>query len=426
MSEKEYDLIIVGGGAAGLMAGIWALRSGLRVMLFERLVKTGRRLLASGGGRCNYSRDIPLTELIDGYYGKKNFVRAAIYNFPPAGIQQFFSELGLESLVETGGGIYPATERAADVLSVLCNAYTHMGGEIVTGTAVNRVLVHNKRVCGIVAESISYNARAVLLAGGGCSMPELGADGSGFVLARELGHTVVPAVAGLTGLVLKDINCTLLAGVSLNGTVKIRVGKKLESYSGSIIFTHKGISGPAILDISRWVSMEVLHCGQAEICISWNQLNVEEWRRIFTQGRSDNGKKSLVCFMREYLPKRFVSYILATCGIKEDILLAELKRDYSEKLSLILGEGRLVVSRSEGLQRAMVTCGGVATTEVSAKTLQSKILQGMYFAGEILDVDGRCGGYNLEWAFASGRLAAQACAAELKNGSDRISHGANN
>ncbi len=414
MSENEYDLIIIGAGASGLMAGIWALRSGLRVVLFERLTKVGRRLLASGGGRCNFSRDIPLSELVAGYYGKKNFVRTAIYNFPPRDLLAFFGELGLESVVDDAGGVYPASDKAADVLTALQSAYIGMNGEIITGVTVKKILVQGKEVCGVVAESLRYGSRAVLLAGGGCSMPELGADGSGFALARELGHTIASAVAGLTGLVLKDINCAELAGVSLNGSVKITVGKQVVTHSGSIIFTHKGISGPAVLDISRWVSLEVLHSGSAEISISWNQWHAEEWRRCFKQGRLDNGKKSLGHFLRDYLPKRFVNYILAAGGIDADIPLAELKREFSDRLSNILGDGKFAVSRSEGLKRAMVTCGGVATAEVSAKTLQSRLLQGLYFAGEILDVDGCCGGYNLQWAFASARLAAEACAGELK------------
>ena len=268
MSTK-YDLIIVGGGAAGVAGGVFAVQAGLKVLIVERLNKAGRKIIATGGGRCNLTRDIPVGELIEGYFGKKTFVRSAIYSFLPARLMGFFESIGLKCVVEEGGGVYPESHKAPDVLAALESEYLRLGGEFEFDTQVEKVLTEDDAVCGVVGGSKKFFGRSVLIAGGGCSMKELGSDGSGFKLAKELGHRVLQPVAGLVGLVIPFLNGADVPGLSLKATVQVGSGKRAEKLFGDILFTHKGLSGPVILDQSRFISQIINENGSCEIFVSW-------------------------------------------------------------------------------------------------------------------------------------------------------------
>lgn len=402
-----YDLIVVGGGAAGLVGGILAGRAGLRVLTVERMEKAGRKILATGGGRCNLTRDIPVVELLEGYYGKKNFIRTAIYDFQPESVIEFFKSLGLDCIREDGGGVYPASQKAVDVFRALVDGYVAAGGELALGVGVEEIRVADGAVSGVFGSGVEYRAKSVLIAGGGCSMKELGSDGSAFELARRVGHRVVQPCPGLVGLVIPVLENSGIAGISLQARVSVGSGKSAESLTGDILFTHKGLSGPVILDISRFVSREIADGLVGEIVVSWGARSKEEWKKEFLRGREEAGKKNLDGFLGNFFAKSFVGFILGFAGVDGKTTLATLKKAEFERLLTVLGECRLEVARTEGFAKSMVTSGGVDTAEINRKTMESRVVGNLYFAGEVLDVDGRCGGYNLEWAFASAKLAVK-------------------
>ena len=407
MQKISYDLIIIGGGAAGLMAGVYAVRSGLKVVIIERLAQAGRKLVVTGGGRCNFTRDLPCAELLDAYYGRKNFVRPAIYNFPPVTVIDFFAEIGLKSVCEPSGGVYPASQKAQDVLRVLEEAYRDSGGDFILAETVAEILLAGAGVQGVSAGGREYFARSVLLAAGGCSMEELGSDGSGFTLAREAGHRIIQPVPGLVGLVVPEMSGNALAGLSLPVVIRYGEGKKAAVFSGDMLFTHRGLSGPAVLDVSRDVCRDLAQGRESSVRVCWGDYTAEFWDKLVSAQRRENGRQRIYTLLAGYYPRRFVEYILQQAGIAGDMILAVFPKESYRRLRDLLVESRFTVSRSEGFSRAMVTAGGVYTAEVKPKTLESRIVKGLYFAGEVLDVDGRCGGYNLQWAFASGRLAAE-------------------
>ncbi len=414
--QEKWELVIVGGGAAGLVGGILARRCGLEVVILERLAKVGRKLLATGGGRCNFTRAEEPGELLRGYYEADKFVRPALYNFPPLQVREFFAGLGVGSVVEEDNRVYPRTGRADEVLGALQAEYSRLGGRLETGVRVERILVQDGVAVGVQAGEEVYRAERVLLAGGGGSMSELGSDGSGFTLAREVGHKVVPPVAGLVGLVIPELAGEALAGVALPASLSIVGAKAGDSFVGDIIFTHKGLSGPAVLDMSRLVSRKLAQGESVELEISWGGKTREYWREIVLGARAEFGRRSLKSLLLEHLPRRFVVYLLFCQGVDGEVALAELKKEAQEKVVTYLTGARYKVERTAGLAQAMVTAGGVSRAEITPKTLESRVLPGLYFAGEVIDVDGRCGGYNLQWAFAAAALAVQSIAQSLGRG----------
>ena len=415
MQNTVYDLIIIGGGASGLMSGVMAARSGLKVVIIERLRRAGRKLLATGGGRCNYTRNLSCAELLTGYYGKKNFVRQAIYNSSPECLIDFFAEIGLKSFIESAGGVYPESQRAQDVLAVLETEYSRNEGDFIFAQAVDEILSTADGVRGVMAGGQAYFARNVLLAGGGSSMQELGADGSGFLLAGAVGHNIVQPVPGLVGLVVPELSEENLAGLSLKAVLKYVGERREDVFSGDILLTHRGVSGPVILDVSREVCRDLARKGEAFLRICWGGYSAEFWDELFFFQRRENGRQRVSSLLTGYYPRRFVEYIMRSTGVSDGGILAEFSKESYRRLREQLVDGRFAVKKSEGFSRAMVTSGGVDTAEVNPKTMESRIIPGLYFAGEVLDVDGRCGGYNLEWAFASGRLAAEVVSKRYKS-----------
>lgn len=409
MEKNEHELIIIGGGAAGLLAGVAAAQSGLRVLMIERLRQPGRRLLATGGGRCNLTRDLSCRELLAGYYDRKNFVRTAMYNFTPQALREYLAKIGLRTIVEPDGGVYPVSQQAGEVLQVLLTEYERGGGNLLCATAVEQILTAGGRVCGVRTGAEVYLAEKVLLAGGGCSMPELGANGSAFVLARELGHAIVQPVAGLVGLVIPELADDTFAGLSLEAVINYGSGKNRSVFPGAVLFTHRGLSGPAVLNLSRVVSRVIAAEGAAEITVCWGGYAISFWEEEVAQMRKKHGHRTVGSWLGGYFPRRFAEYICRKAGIDGEVTFAEFTRESCKSLLELLVQSRYAVSRSEGFARAMVTSGGVSTAEVDPRSMQSRIVPGLYFAGEVLDVDGLCGGYNLQWAFASAKLAVDAC-----------------
>lgn len=428
----EFDIIIVGGGAAGLMAACHAPR-GARVAVLERLESPGRKILATGGGRCNFTTALDASELPALFGRQGRFIANAVRAFPPERIREWFAREGVDSVVEEGRFVFPASHRAADILEALRRAAQKRGATIMTDTSAEslaiaacggadapsravegvRVVGRGARPGGAADAGCLIRARKVILAAGGHSMPSLGSNGSGFALARQAGHAVVDPVPALVPLVAADEWAKSIPGVSLDDALvrfdprKFGANKRMAAREerGAVMFTHHGVSGPAVLDISGAVSEALANGAPATLALRpVADMDSEAWRATFAEWRAKNGGKALRNLLPAKLPRAFAQALCTLAGVP-DAPLAQTGGDALRRLAELCGWLPLVIAGTEGWDRSMATRGGVSLSEVHPATLGSRLVRGLHFAGEILDLDAPCGGFNLTWAFASGALA---------------------
>lgn len=400
----ETDVVVVGAGPAGLMAALTAAATGQSVIVLERMAKPGLKLLATGGGRCNFCNLSPLPEFLQQFPPRAaRFIRTGIYALDSAAIRRFFHKFGVESYSPDGWRVYPKSEFARDTLQALLDACRQAGVRIFCGREVTGVRVNNGAICGVDCARKPICCRHIVLACGGMSRPELGSDGSGFDLARALGHTIVQPVPALTPLLCHDRLVANLAGISLkNVRVSLLVEKrKVAERLGDLLFTHKGVSGPAILDLSGDVAAARAQ-GRAVILEVALVPQIKDWRAQFQEWRQQRGGSRLESLLGGFLPARLARRVLEASGAGEDQNISSLTAEHEHKLLGLLDAYPLHIRGTEGFSAAMTCRGGVALDEVSPKTMESRKCKGLYFAGEILDIDGPCGGYNLQWAFSSG------------------------
>ena len=404
--QKKFDLVIVGGGAAGMLAGCLAAEAGSNVLIIERLQQGGRKILVSGGGRCNLTKLQNPAEMIRAYYNKYIFVRNAIYNFSAEDLITFFAAHGLRTVVEKEGGVYPASNKAADVYMVLLESFVSSGGSMHTGETADEIICAGGAVTGLRCGNKVYLTDKVLLAAGGKGKSELGADGSGFKLAQKAGHSIVEPVSGLTGIRVSSQICAKLAGTVVKGCMLKVGGRKQLCCFGDILFTHKGLSGPAVLNISREVSREYRKSSQVILHICWGKER-SFWEKELAAARVQNGSQNIENLLKKFFSGKFVIFLLDNCGIDHKTKIAELKKKHKLILVESIVDCKITISALEPLAKAMVCSGGVKTAEISSNTLESKLVRGLFFSGEVIDIDGECGGYNLQWAFSSAALAVR-------------------
>ncbi len=423
MQMNQFDIVIIGGGAAGLMAACHAPR-GLRVAVIERLSAPGRKILATGGGRCNFTTALP-DDSIPPLFGRQGrFITPALRAFPPRAIRDWFAHAGVASVVEDGRFVFPASHRASDVLEALCATARRNGVKIFEDTLAEELLRDDSgAICGVRTSNGVIDSPRVILAAGGHSMPPLGSNGSGIALARGVGHAIVQPIPTLVPLDAADDWAKSLPGVSLEDAI-VRFEPPRDATSprrrmaheerGAVLFTHHGVSGPAVLNISGAVS-ESLAAQRASgasadpVAISIRPIasrDEEAWRSIFAKWRASNGGKAIRNLLAGELPRAFAQALCAVAGIP-DAPLAQTDKSSLSRLVSLCGAFPLAIESTGGWDHSMVTRGGVALSEVDPATMRSKIVEGLYFAGEILDLDAPCGGFNLTWAFASAYLASK-------------------
>ena len=414
----SVNTLIIGGGPAGLTAACFSAGPAL---VIDRLKAPARKLLATGGGRCNLTHDTDAAGIMAAFGRQARFMSPALHAFPPAVIRAFFRRLGVETRVEPDGCVFPVSQKAADVAQALERAARGNGAEIRCGVRATRLVLEpagggaapELRVRAVETSHGTLPARRVILAAGGQSYPELGADGSGFELARAAGLNVTLPVPALAGLVTQETWPGTLAGIVLEqGGLRLDVkGAPKSLLAGPVLFTHKGLSGPPALDLSgeiasRLAGPEPLPAIPVRLsCIASRTL--ADWRALFEEWRSRHGGRALHNLLAGELPRVLAATL---CGLADarDLAAARAKKSVLEALAGACADLPLHVTGTEGWNRAMVTRGGVAVNELEPGTLECRRIRGLYCAGEVVDLDGRCGGYNLTWAFASGRLAGQA------------------
>ena len=400
--KNTFDLIIIGSGPAGLAAAVAASRRGMRTLLLEQMPGCGRKLLASGGGKCNVTNVLKPADMASRFGRGARFVRHALHTYPAEELKRYFAGQGVPLELTDGFHYFPRSLKATDILHALLDDAVGNGCAVKTGCRVDGVLGRDKAVCGVTVSGEEFYAPQVVIAAGGKSYPALGGSVSGYKLAKDMGHNVVPPLPAMVGLQCKEAWVKECAGISLPD-VESRIALPKEKFRcrGELLFTHTGISAFAVLDISGRVS-ELLeqHKSVPMKLDLMPQRSEDEWRKLFGSWQKKSGNVSVSRLLSEDFPRRLMN-ILCPQGAMKAAQFPGSARDEFIKNATAL---ELNITATDGWDKAMVTRGGVALDEVDIKTLESRIVRGLYFAGEVLDVDGPCGGYNISWALASGFL----------------------
>ena len=399
-----WPFVVIGAGAAGLLAALFAARGGVRTLLVESHKKPGAKIRVSGGGRCNV---LPSAmELADFHTeGSRNAMRNLLLSWPLDEVREFFERnLGVALKAEETGKIFPVSDDPSEITNALLGACERAGVKLVAGARVREL-----RACArgdadgarfelALASGERLRADRVALCTGGLSLPKTGSDGWGYQAAERLGHTLVRRYPALVPLLTSESRWHELAGVSLRARLSaVHEGKLLEARTGDLLFTHKGFSGPVALDLSHQLARADHH--DVALLAAWLGDDVEAWDARLRAG----GARTLQSFARAHLPKRLADVLVALARVELETALARLTREQRERVATVLGACPLVIAGDEGYRTAEVTGGGVPLEQVATRTLESRLVPGLYFAGEILDVTGRIGGFNFLWAWVSGR-----------------------
>jgi predicted flavoprotein YhiN len=411
-----------------MMAAIAAAAAGRRAVIVEQLDRPGVKLLATGGGRCNLTNSLDVKDFLHRFGRRGAFLRHAITELDSEGLREFFGGLGVETVTEEGGGVYPATHSAASVQQALVKECRRLGAEFLYGAEAKEVLVAGGAAAGLATSAGEIAAPRVILAAGGRSYSELGGTGGGYALARRAGHSIVEPTPALVDLHTKE---TWPAGCAGIGVIGARVwmdlsagapGGEARSASakrqafpgapgradiiGDVLFTHEGLSGPAILDISGNVVEMLRSFHEVPFRLSlWPGTTAQDWRIRLDRWRESHGRRAVAGLLAIHMPERLADALCALAGVGPQTTAAHLDSRQRHALAEVLASVPLTANGSGGFAKAMVTRGGVGLKEVEGRTMESKLVKGLFFAGEVLDVDGPCGGFNLQWAFSSGRLA---------------------
>ena len=403
--SKIWDVAVIGAGAAGLMSAITAKRRGAEVILLDGKSRIGAKILMSGGTRCNLTNQNVTEKDFESEH--KNALRAVLKAFSSEHAVEFFQNLGIQAVLEEGGKYFPSTHSGRAVLEAFLKEVNRLGISLETSRKVGSLEYQNGRflICG---EDFSYYSRALVLTTGGLSFPATGSDGAGYGMAKHFGHSLVPTTPSLTPLLTEDPDWKSLSGLSLPVSLSLWTdGKKKIAFEGPLLFTHFGFSGPSALNISRhWIRLR-----NADLFADFlPELSEERLRdKLLLQAGRHPGRR-LKNILTEDLPERFVEVFLAKQKIPTALTLNQLKRPDREGLLRRLFHFPLRPSGFKGYEKAEVTAGGIPLSEVDKNTMQSKFQPGLFFAGEILDADGRIGGFNFQWAWSSGALAGRAAA----------------
>lgn len=407
-----YDVIVIGAGPAGLMAAGQAASLGKKVLLLEKMKAPGRKLLLTGKNRCNLTNTSPVQEALGHFNKGGRFLTQLFYRYYTDELRDFFDELGLPTVVQRGGRVFPKSEKARDVLEALLSWIQNSGLELITGMAVTDLIIRERKIHQVVTAKKTYQASAVILATGGKAYPGTGSTGDGYAFARRAGHKIIPLRPSLVPLITAGDTAQKLQGLSLkNITVSVWVNeKKLSQLFGEMMFTHFGLSGPVILTLSRHIVNYLQKGNQVEIKIDLKPaldhatLDARLLREIQSQGR-----KQFSSLLERLLPKKLIPVCSEQTGIPRDKKLSQISSTERKQLRYWLKDDfKFLISGDKGFDQAIITTGGVDTSEVNPETMESKLIQGLFFAGEILDVDADTGGYNLQAAFSTGWAAGRA------------------
>jgi len=409
---NNNKVIVIGGGPAGIMAAGIAAQRGNEVILLEKNERLGKKLLISGKGRCNITNDTDIEGLIENTPGNGNFLYSAFYTFSNQDIINFFNELGVDTKVERGGRVFPTSDSSKDVMHALQIFLTKNNVKVITEANVKNILANNGKIIGVERLNGSViEANAVILAVGGKSYPVTGSTGDGYEMVRRLGHTVTPLKPSLVPLISKEHWIKELQGLSLkNISVSFKDSKGKEIYNdfGEMIFTHYGLSGPVILSASR----HLLAYDFKDIKLSIDLKPALSEEKLDDRVQRDFDKYSRKQFknsLDDLLPQKLIPVIVRLSGIDPEKWVHQITKEERKKLVVLLKGLETSIIGARPIKEAIVTSGGIKTNEINPSTMESKKVSGLFFAGEIIDVDAYTGGFNLTIAFSTGYLAGMSC-----------------
>jgi len=401
---EEYNIVITGAGPAGLFCALQVAGEGRRVLVLEKKPSCGRKLLITGAGQCNLTHGGEISEFFAHYGDHGRFLRPALMNFTNRDLIAFFSDLGLMTVTEKGEKIFPESKKSSDVLDLLLSECRNMGVEIHCNEAVHDVALEDGRFV-LKTNVTEYLADNLVIATGGASYPATGSTGDGYLLARQLGQPVTEISPGLSPAYIEDYHFSDLSGISFeNLSISLfRDNKKLHQHRGDLLFTHTGLSGPGVLELSRHIAP-----GDVLKIFFIGGMDTETFRTDLTERIGANGTRHLRTVLSEYsLPERFVRRILELTDIEPELTCAHISKKLRNRLIINLTELPFRVSKLAGFEKAMVTQGGISLGRINQKSMESKLVPNLYFIGEVLDIDGDTGGYNLQAAFSTAVLAAE-------------------
>ena len=412
-------VIIIGAGAAGLMAAVSAANNGAEVLLLEKMSSPGRKILITGKGRCNFTNRCELADFPKYFPNNSAFLYSALRAFDNQDLIDFFAARGVPSKVERGGRLFPVSDKASDIVGALEKAVRQAGVRIKTNCAVQSIRTEGNRATGVVCGMEFFPADAVILATGGLSYPGTGSTGDGYRMAKELGHSVTPLAPALVPLETVESWVKELQGLALkNVEAVIRVnGRKVHSEFGEMMFTHFGISGPIVLSLSQAVSKALKQTPIPEIVAEINlkpALTPETLDKRLQRDFSAFVRKQFKNALGELLPTKLIPVIIRLSGIQPEKHVHQITREERRHLVELLQNLRITIRGTRPVAEAVVTAGGVNVKEIMPKTMGSRLVSGLFFAGEIIDVDGYTGGFNLQAAFSTGFIAGCAAASFSK------------
>lgn len=416
MSEFIYDIAVIGGGASGMMAALSSIRlhGELRVVVLERMNRVGKKLMATGNGRCNLTNTAASE---NDYHGAVSFMKPAMTAFPPQKVLARFMELGVYPREEENGRVYPMSDQASSVLDVLRSSMLESGVEEICDFEVCSLSRVKRGYCLIAKDGRNILAKRVICAAGGLTAPNLGGGASGYKLLESCGHRLTKRFPALVQLKTDPKYTRPLKGIKYTGRIDILVDERLcRSETGEVLFTEYGLSGPPVLQISRIASQALIHKRPSLVSVRLHLLPMSSMQAfsLLQSRRKLLSRRPLENFLTGLVNKR-VGQMLVKWNT--ELPLTECSERLTDThlhvLAGALTGWTLEITGTQGFEQAQVTAGGVVTQDVNPNTMESILANGLYITGEILDVDGDCGGYNLQWAWASGMLAGESCARSL-------------
>ena len=420
-TEQSWDVIVIGGGAAGLMAAASSAQLGKRTLLLEKNRKFGVKILMSGGTRCNITHNTDVRGIVEAFGRNGKFLHSALSVMGPAECVELFNSLGVETKVEHTGKVFPVSNKAIDVRDALVRYANDSGAELVNESPVTGLTKLDSGEFAVETEAGSIHCRSVILTTGGLSFPGCGTTGDGYPWAESFGHSIVETVPALTPLLSRCEWANDLKGVTIDPTrVKVwepemegarkKKRKPIAATTGSFLFTHFGFSGPAAMDVSREVAG---HATKNRLTLSCDFLPSEKVgsveQQLIAEKKSAGGRTTIrvVSELFPQFPKRLVEQLLEHASVSGDRRFAELSSQQLSAIALQLKELSFPLNGTLGYEKAEVTAGGVKLSEVNSSTMESKLVPNLFFAGEILDLDGPIGGFNFQSAWSTGWLAGQ-------------------
>lgn len=404
-------VVVIGGGAAGLMAAVIAGREGAKVTLLEKMNYVGKKMSITGKGRCNITNACDMSDFIKNTPGNGKFLYGAYERFTNEDLLQLLHDAGLETKVERGGRVFPASDSALDVRNTFMKLMKHYGVDVHLEEPVKKLLVDDGVVTGVVTDKETYHADAVVIATGGKSYPATGSTGDGYILAAQVGHKITDIRPSLVPIVteeswVKDLMGLSLRNVELSVVAKNKVQAKM---FGEMMFTHFGITGPIVLSLSHTVGklMRKKNIGTIGLDINLKPaLSPETLDKRLQKDFDLYSKKQLINGMKDLLPSRLIPLIIELAGIDPQKPINQISKEERQQIGYMLQHMPLTVKGLRPVEEAIVTAGGISLKEFNPKTMESKLVKGLYGAGEVLDIDAFTGGYNLQAAFSTGYVAA--------------------